>query len=170
MLYTNRYLVHHGIKGQKWGVRRFENPDGTLTEAGKKRYNKEQTKSRNKEYDESRSTMSDKDLDTTITRLKKENELHKLTNPGKTYINDCMKDVGKKVIITAASGAALYAGKYFVSKFLSKKKDVSKMSDDELSNMINRIKKEDELNKLLNPHFDAGDLANAIFNGGAKKK
>ena len=32
------YLIHHGIKGMKWGVRRFENPDGTLTEAGKKRY------------------------------------------------------------------------------------------------------------------------------------
>ena len=30
-------LYHHGIKGQKWGVRRFQNPDGTLTEAGKKR-------------------------------------------------------------------------------------------------------------------------------------
>lgn len=32
------YLAHHGIKGMKWGVRRFRNPDGTLTEAGKKRY------------------------------------------------------------------------------------------------------------------------------------
>ena len=31
-------LYHHGIKGQKWGVRRFQNPDGTLTAAGKKRY------------------------------------------------------------------------------------------------------------------------------------
>ena len=30
-------LYHHGIKGQKWGVRRFQNPDGSLTEAGKKR-------------------------------------------------------------------------------------------------------------------------------------
>ena len=32
------YLEHHGILGQKWGVRRFQNKDGTLTTAGKERY------------------------------------------------------------------------------------------------------------------------------------
>ena len=32
------YLAHHGIKGMKWGVRRYQNPDGTLTDEGKKRY------------------------------------------------------------------------------------------------------------------------------------
>lgn len=31
-------LYHHGIKGQKWGVRRFQNPDGTRTLEGKRRY------------------------------------------------------------------------------------------------------------------------------------
>ncbi len=35
-----RELYHWGIKGQKWGVRRYQNEDGTLTEEGKKRYNK----------------------------------------------------------------------------------------------------------------------------------
>lgn len=30
-------LYHHGVKGQKWGVRRFQNPDGSLTSAGKER-------------------------------------------------------------------------------------------------------------------------------------
>lgn len=31
-------LAHHGIMGQKWGIRKYQNPDGTLTEAGKRRY------------------------------------------------------------------------------------------------------------------------------------
>lgn len=36
--YESNYLCHYGIKGQKWGVRRFQNPDGTFTAAGKARY------------------------------------------------------------------------------------------------------------------------------------
>lgn len=55
-------LTHWGIKGQKWGVRRYQNPDGTLTEAGKKRYQVidklkkkevEETKRINKAYSKS---------------------------------------------------------------------------------------------------------------------
>lgn len=34
-------LYHHGIKGQKWGVRRFQNKDGSLTNAGRERYTKQ---------------------------------------------------------------------------------------------------------------------------------
>lgn len=37
------YLVHHGILGQKWGVRRYQNADGTLTNAGKSRYGSQGT-------------------------------------------------------------------------------------------------------------------------------
>ena len=34
----NNELAHHGIKGMKWGVRRYQNKDGSLTDKGKKRY------------------------------------------------------------------------------------------------------------------------------------
>lgn len=35
---TDQFLEHWGIKGQKWGLRRYQNPDGSLTEAGRKHY------------------------------------------------------------------------------------------------------------------------------------
>ena len=43
MLYESPYLVHYGVQGQKWGVRRYQNEDGTLTEEGKARYGNSQT-------------------------------------------------------------------------------------------------------------------------------
>lgn len=51
-IYTapNDYLIHHGIKGQKWGIRRYQNPDGTLTPAGRERYYKDRVKQLKKEY------------------------------------------------------------------------------------------------------------------------
>ena len=36
---VSNYLMHHGVKGQKWGVRRYQNLDGSLTARGKKRVN-----------------------------------------------------------------------------------------------------------------------------------
>lgn len=39
-MYNPRELYHHGILGQKWGIRRYQNEDGTLTAAGKTRYRK----------------------------------------------------------------------------------------------------------------------------------
>jgi len=41
LIYDSNSLSHHGILGQKWGVRRYQKKDGSLTAAGKKRYSKE---------------------------------------------------------------------------------------------------------------------------------
>jgi hypothetical protein len=45
----NNTLTHYGIKGQKWGFRRYQNRDGTLTAAGKKRYAQEMEKLKQEE-------------------------------------------------------------------------------------------------------------------------
>ena len=43
-------LNHHGILGMKWGVRRYQNPDGSLTAAGKRRMEKKDAKWAHKNY------------------------------------------------------------------------------------------------------------------------
>lgn len=73
----DEYLQHWGIKGQKWGVRRYENEDGTLTEAGKKRYsvnsggNKKFEKKYNKEAKKLEKLGKYADLDEQNANVKK---------------------------------------------------------------------------------------------------
>ncbi len=51
------YLEHHGVKGQRWGIRRYQNEDGSLTDIGKKRYSGVAGKS-NKDIDKYQSDTS----------------------------------------------------------------------------------------------------------------
>lgn len=44
-------IYHHGIKGQRWGVRRYQNKDGSLTPAGQKRLEKKDAKWAHKNYE-----------------------------------------------------------------------------------------------------------------------
>lgn len=63
-----QYLAHHGIKGQKWGVRRYQNEDGSLTEEGLKRYQKEVYKGL-KDVAKETSRYHGKDYASTVSKL-----------------------------------------------------------------------------------------------------
>lgn len=49
-IYTDE-LYHHGVKGQRWGIRRYQNKDGSLTPAGKKRYSDGKGEPKKTRYD-----------------------------------------------------------------------------------------------------------------------
>ena len=85
-------LYHWGIKGMKWGVRRCQNPDGSLTAAGKKRYSSEgDTGEAKPEYApkanrKKASDYSDEELRAQINRMQMEKQYRDLA--GQTNIRE----------------------------------------------------------------------------------
>lgn len=119
VLTTNGELFHWGVKGMKWGVRRYQNKDGSLTPRGRKRQKElsadEKERASRKNDLKNRRTMSDAELRKKIERLKMEKEFKNLTNEdinsGKTFVNEIMSSAGKKVLTIAAAGAMAYGVK-----------------------------------------------------------
>lgn len=128
----NKILYHHGIKGQKWGVRRYQNKDGTLTSAGRKHdedISNSREKANRKEAVKNRRTLSDDDLKKRIERLKLEREFKNLTeedvSPGKKFVSKVMSSAGTKTLTVAATGAMSYAIKAAMTKEFNAKEAAS---------------------------------------------
>lgn len=115
-------LYHYGIKGMRWGIRRYQNPDGSRTALGKKRESSRNDKEKKarKADAKNRRTMSDVDLKKRIERMKLEKEYKNLVDediaPGKKYIFEILSAIGKKTIPIVAAGALAYGVKVAMTK------------------------------------------------------
>lgn len=122
MAYQNE-LYHYGTLGMKWGIRRYQNKDGSLTPAGKKRYaklNSELEKLKppgeksQKTSNKTASGMSDDELRTAINRLRMEREYKQLVSSlspkkvqkGESLVAKAGKYAVKKVFDTFVAEAA----------------------------------------------------------------
>lgn len=120
----HEFLQHDGVKGMRWGIRRYQNKDGTLTPAGKKRYNKEMEKLKQEQKVLKNKQRTQAKIDK-LEKMRQDNDdikngLNAPKKPSDGTISD--KD---------------------------RRKSAKKMSNEELTERISRLEQEKSYRKLL---------------------
>ena len=118
-------LHHAGIKGMKWGIRRYQNKDGSLTPAGKKRYGEDVHDDYKKAHTKADvKTLSTKELNDRINRIQKEQQYKEMTRTPKEKaalaVRNATMKIGGQVATNLASKAASYGTKQALIKISSK--------------------------------------------------
>ena len=143
-LLSDEELYHHGILGQKWGIRRYQNADGTLTSEGRERM-----LARARKYESKANTTIGESYSAKLKRAK---------------LNQKAKDARYEVKKSDLKKARLKKAEKKDSPENNAKRSVKDMSDEELKRGIARAKLENEYNQLYPKHVSAGrKFASYVF-------
>lgn len=136
-------LYHHGTKGMKWGVRRYQNKDGSLTAKGKKRYARDAREqgyskrdSETGKYYKQSKKKGREDLEVDASRYVKEDI---------TRSKRLVEETGRM------TGEIKRANDNAIRNKPKEKMDLSNMSDQELRERINRQMLENQYNNIFAP-------------------
>ena len=156
-------LIHYGIFGMKWGVRRYQNKDGSLTSAGKKRYgNNDDIKDspqKNTEEPKKKSVkdMSDEELRREVNRMQLEQNYLRMTGQniekGKSAAEIALGKMKESFVSTVAQKSGQILAERLVNSMLGVKdnkdnKDNSSKNNNSNKNDIKEVK--DSLTKEIN--------------------
>lgn len=153
---VNGELYHHGVKGMRWGVRRYQNDDGSLTERGKKRYLKEdaerrelERKTKVSEFNRaSKGKLAEDLIKEEALALENEKKWNSLKPKEKSGIEKT-KDLIDSTADAARSVKSLL--NMIPKKKTQNSMDLSGMSDKEMREAINRAMLEKQYSDMFAP-------------------
>lgn len=139
--YNGEYLAHFGILGMKWGIRRYQNKDGSLTALGKKRY------TGFVEYDNNGmpKDVSNQKTANTMARASAEKDF----KASKSVFDSSSTAAQKLREINSISSDKKRAKKL-------KKLRINEMTDQELRDAVNRMQLEDNFSRLASERISTG--------------
>lgn len=156
-----KFIAHHGIKGQKWGIRRFQNEDGSLTAEGMARYGVKGIKKGHLSQDnKGKYRLTEKGA----KFYNKFNKDDKLNSGEEVDLNKYAQSLSKKNKRNAATAATAIAAISAISisgvaiyKYSQKGKDISEDSideieDEKISNFSGSNSSDPEMDRIIKGH------------------